>query len=98
MKRAIIVLAGLIVVLLLGINMHFGTLSPCGIIRQQARDAAAKQGGVIAMLAAAAPDSVLDALIRTQLGAETPDRCLMALLKGEKIGQPDKHGAPPPPE
>lgn len=98
MTRVILGLAGLIIVLLAGISLHFGTLSPCGIIRQQARDAAARQGGVIAMLGAAAPDSVLDALIRTQLGAETPDRCLMALLKGEKIGQQNKHGAPPPPE
>ena len=83
----IALLAGLVIVLGIGaVDLHYGTVSPCGIIKQKARDAAAKQGGFVAMLGSAVPDEVLDALIRARLGAETPDRCLMALLKGKPLG------------
>jgi hypothetical protein len=64
---------------------HYGTVSPCGIIRQKARDAAAKEGGFVALIGAAVSDSVLDAIIQIQLGRVTPDRCLVALLNGQEF-------------
>lgn len=91
----IALLAGVVIVLGIGAaDMHYGTISPCGIIKQKARDAAAKKGGVVAMLGSAVPDEVLDALIRARLGAETPDRCLMALLKGKSLVE-DPQGRSP---
>ena len=85
------------VAVLVGIGaaaLHYGTINPCGIIKQKARDAAAKQGGVVAMLGSAVPDEVLDALIRVRLGAETPDRCLMALLKGKSLVEDPQRRSP----
>ncbi len=91
----IVLFAGVVVVLGLGaVDMHYGTISPCGIIKQKARDAAAKQGGFLAMIGSAVPDEVLDALIRARLGAETPDRCLAALLKGKPLGDDPLKRAP----
>ncbi|HMA51252.1 MAG TPA: hypothetical protein VKP60_15950 [Magnetospirillaceae bacterium] len=91
----IALLTGVVVVLALGaVDMHYGTISPCGIIKQKARDAAVKKGGFVAMIGAAVPDEVLDALIRARLGAETPDRCLMALLKGKSLVE-DPQGRSP---
>jgi hypothetical protein len=91
----IALLTGVIVVLALGaVDMHYGTVSPCGIIKQQARDAAAKKGGFVAMIGSAVPDEVLDAVIRARLGAETPDRCLMALLKGKSLGDDPQKRTP----
>jgi len=97
--RPLIAAGGVISLVLVGVYVHYGTVSPCGIIRQKARDAAAKEGGFVAVIGSAVPDSVLDALIRAQLGGETPDRCLMALLKGQPVGgEPAKHAAAAPPQ
>ena len=94
MKRIALTIGVVIVVGLVAVDMHFGTISPCGIIKQKARDAAVKKGGFVAMLGSAVPDEVLDALIRARLGAETPDRCLMALLKGKPLGDDPLKRAP----
>lgn len=53
------------------IYLGFGTLSPCGILREVAR----KQDTLVAML----PDGIIDAALIRNYGALSPGRCLSVL-------------------
>jgi hypothetical protein len=58
-------------VLACAIYWHFGTLSPCGALRETVRQHDA--------LAAILPDSIVNLDLAAQYGALTPDRCLAIL-------------------
>jgi hypothetical protein len=54
---------------LLIVLLKFGTINPCGIVREQVR----REGGVLTSLL---PDAVIDALIAGQNGPLSPARCM----------------------
>jgi hypothetical protein len=62
---------------------QYGTLSPCGMLRVEARQHAAHEDGGAALLATALSDSVLDTLLGTRYGPLTPGRCLELVLRRE---------------
>jgi hypothetical protein len=53
------------------IYLYFGTLSPCGVLRERVRQADA--------FAAVLPDSVIDVALAAQYGALSPGRCIACL-------------------
>lgn len=57
---------------------RYGTVAPCGILRE--REHAAAQRGLSAALAAALPDQAVDALLAAQYGPLTPQRCVAVLV------------------
>ncbi len=59
--------------------MRFGTIEPCGILRQVKRENAGAQGSLERAVAAAAPDSVIDRMLALQYGPLTPGKCLRIL-------------------
>ncbi len=69
--RALAVVAAIVAAVLLA---KFGTLSPCGMLRETVR----QHDG----LAAALPDSIVDLALVGQYGALSPDRCLGILMSG----------------
>jgi hypothetical protein len=80
---AIVVLIGLVVYL------SFGTLSPCGILRENVR----KHDGMAAIL----PDGLVDAALASQYGALSPGRCIGILL-GDQRTPVAATPVPPPPQ
>lgn len=54
------------------IYLAYGTLSPCGILREKVR----QQDDLAALL----PDSLVDAAIVAQYGRLSPGRCMSILL------------------
>jgi hypothetical protein len=65
-------LAGLAAIIAVVAFAYFGTLSPCGILRETAR----QRDGLAAVL----PDSVVDLVLVGQYGALSPGRCIGILL------------------
>jgi hypothetical protein len=58
-----------------GVYMNYGTLSPCGALRETVR----KQDGLARIL----PDSVVDAVIESNAGPLSPGRCFGLLIGGQ---------------
>lgn len=80
MKRLLlVVIPGLVVAAVL---LQYGTLSPCGVLRAQIREQAAREGGFGGFLANALPDSVIDGMLAAQYGSLSPGRCLSLALSG----------------
>jgi hypothetical protein len=69
--------AGLIVVF-----SKFGTIDPCGILRAEVRQEAARDGNFGGFIASALPDSVIDAMLYRQYGRLTPGRCFLLAFSG----------------
>jgi hypothetical protein len=65
---ALVALIGLVVYL------SFGTLSPCGMLRENVR----KHDSMAAVL----PDGLVDAALAAQYGTLSPGRCISILLNG----------------
>jgi hypothetical protein len=53
---------------------QYGTLSPCGMLRETAR----KQGGAVA---AVLPDAVIDVALASRYGPLTPAKCVSLLIR-----------------
>jgi hypothetical protein len=70
--RSIQTLGGIAALIALAAYWNFGTLSPCGMLRESVR----QHDG----LAAALPDSIVDLALTGQYGALTPGRCLAILM------------------
>ena len=68
-------IAAIMVLICIALYLTFGTISPCGMLRENVR----KHDN----LAAALPDSVLDLALAAQHGALSPGRCLEILLAGQ---------------
>lgn len=78
----------LVLVLVVGagaILFRYGTIEPCGVLRVQVREQAAREGGAQGILASAISDSVLDTLLAVRYGPLTPGRCLATVLRGERV-------------
>jgi hypothetical protein len=56
-----------------GVYLNFGTISPCGILRESAR----QHDGLAAVL----PDGLVDAALIAQFGALSPGVCLRILTR-----------------
>jgi len=69
------------------VDLRYGTLQPCGILRVQMREQAARGGGPDAFLVTAMPDSLLDAMIAAQYGPLTPATCL-SMITGQENRRP----------
>lgn len=96
MRRALLVI-GICVGLIVGfwagaIYLYFGTLSPCGVLRETVR----RVDPMVALL----PDSVVDFALTAQYGALSPGRCIDLLLNSlvsqPKPVQPPTQPATPP--
>jgi len=68
------------------VYINYGTLSPCGALRETVR----KQDGLARIL----PDSVVDAVIETNAGPLSPGRCLALLIGGQHVPPPTVTTAP----
>ena len=70
-----------------GILLYFnyGTVEPCGILRQRIRNEASRQAGSFSgLLASVTPDSVINAMISAQYNRPvTPWLCVNVLLHPE---------------
>jgi hypothetical protein len=70
---------------LLIVLLEFGTIAPCGIVRAEVRQQAAREGVFAAGLAAALPDGVIDSLIAAQYGPLSPGRCIALAFAGAPL-------------
>lgn len=78
--KALFLLAG--VALISAPLLLFGTVSPCGIVRAEVRQAAQREGGLGGVLAAALPDQVIDGILAAQVGPLSPGRCVALAVTG----------------
>ena len=75
--RAIQTLGAIAVLMALVAYFGFGTLSPCGMLRETARH--------LDGLAAVFPDSILDLFIEAKYGVLSPGRYLAIMLNDQSI-------------
>jgi hypothetical protein len=74
-----------------GLLARYGTLSPCGMLRQTTREQATSQGGLAAFIGTVTSDTVIDGMLAVQYGTLTPGRCI-----GILINPPPPREVPPP--
>lgn len=89
MPRATRWIGALVLVLVLGAGatlFRYGTISPCGVLRVQVREQAAREGGAQGFVAGAMSDALLDTLLAARYGPLTPGRCLALVVRGEPVG------------
>src|SRR5713101_3883069 len=79
--RAIGALAVVAAVIAAIVYSNFGTLSPCGVLRETVR----QRDGLAAVL----PDSIVDLAISAQYGALSPGRCMGILLEQQSAPTPN---------
>jgi hypothetical protein len=80
---AILALLGLLGIAALVLYLDYGTVAPCGILRERIRQQAVREGGQLgSFVATAIPDNVLDGLIASQYGALTPGHCINLVVNG----------------
>jgi hypothetical protein len=70
--RTIQTLGGVAALIAVAVYWNFGTLSPCGMLRESVR----QRDGLAAVL----PDSIVDLALAGQYGALSPGRCLAILM------------------
>jgi hypothetical protein len=68
------------------VYLVYGTLSPCGALRESVRN----QDGLARIL----PDGVVDAMIQANTGPLSPGRCLALLIGGQQAPAPAMAAAP----
>ncbi len=95
MSRASRFIGVAVLVLLLAagaILFRYGTLEPCGVLRVEAREQAAREGGAQGFITSAISDNLLETLLAARYGPLTPGRCLAMVLRGERIaiGPPER--------
>jgi len=80
----VLVVVGLAGIACLVLYLDYGTVAPCGILRERVRQEVVREGGQLgSFVATAMPDNVLDGLIASQYGALSPGHCVSLLFKGE---------------
>ncbi len=80
---AILSVIGILSVAALVLYLDYGTVAPCGILRERIRQQAVREGGQLgSFVATAIPDNVLDGLIASQYGALTPGHCINLVVNG----------------
>ena len=70
---------------LLVLEIYFGAVMPCGILRAKIRQEAAREGGA-GLIASIMPDAVIDALLVAQFGPLSQGRCLQLAFSGAPTG------------
>ena len=70
--RATQILSWIALLAALAVYLNFGTLSPCGVLREASRQRDS--------LAAVLPDSIVDLSLAGQFGELSPGRCLAVLI------------------
>ncbi|HKT19996.1 MAG TPA: hypothetical protein VJR47_18230 [Stellaceae bacterium] len=83
MKRIVTLLVVLAVLGAGFLYLTYGTIEPCGILREKMRREAVREGGDLGgLLATAMPDTVLNAMISAQHDNEpvTPALCIRILV------------------
>lgn len=95
MKNLLVVLAVVIGGGLAILTLKFGTVEPCGILRAEVRQEAAREGG-FALVVSALPDTAIDALLAARFGPLSPGRCIQLALSGPPI-RPQAPAASPRP-
>ena len=70
--RTIQTLGGIAALIAVSVYWNFGTLSPCGVLRETVR----QRDGLAAVL----PDSIVDLALAGQYGTLSPGRCLAVLM------------------
>jgi hypothetical protein len=79
--RGIFLTVGVLAAVVAGVvYFNFGTLSPCGLLREKVRHGDA--------LAAVLPDSLIDLAITAQFGALSPGRCIELWLNNQTVQPP----------
>ena len=79
--RAIFLTVGVLAAVVVGVvYFNFGTLSPCGLLREKVRHGDA--------LAAMLPDSLIDLAITAQFGALSPQRCIELWFNNQAVKPP----------
>lgn len=91
MSNAFLVVLATVGTALLIVLLKFGTIDPCGIVRAEVRQEAAREGG-FGVVASALPDGVIDSIIAAQYGALSPGRCIALAFTGAPPSAPT---APP---
>ncbi len=94
MKSLIVVPLAVVGTGLLILILKFGTVTPCGILRAEIRQEAARKGG-LGVLLAALPDSIIDGLLVAQYGPMSPGRCIELALSGAPVQPPPAPRANP---
>jgi hypothetical protein len=89
MRNAIIGLIALLGLGLTVVSLRYGTVEPCGILRQTARE----QDRFFAVM----PDALLNLGLSSALGPLTPWRCLTALVDFKPVEPPKAASVPPRP-
>lgn len=79
--RAIEALGAIAAIVAAIVFWNFGTLSPCGVLRETVR----QRDGLAAVL----PDSIVDLALAGQYGALSPGRCLAILLNNQSTPIPN---------
>ena len=80
---SILAVLGVLGIAALVIYLNYGTVAPCGILRERFRQQAVREGGRLGgFVATAMPDNVLDGMIAAQYGALSPGHCIDLLLHG----------------
>ena len=75
-----VILCSFLVYAIVSVFAKFGTLSPCGMLRESVRQHDT--------LAAALPDNLVDAALEAQYGALSPARCVNLLLRANNNSPP----------
>lgn len=95
MHRGIQLIGIIVLALIIGAGVvlfRYGTISPCGVVRVQVREQAARSGGAQGFITGAISDNLLDTLLASRYGPLTPGRCLSLALSREPIaiGPPER--------
>jgi hypothetical protein len=76
MRNTLLILIVAVGTGLLIVFLKFGTIDPCGILRVEVRQEAAREDSFGGVIASALPDSIIDGIIAIQYGPLSPGRCI----------------------
>ena len=88
--RAFLLAVGVLAAVIAGVvYFNFGTLSPCGVLREKIRHGDP--------LAAMLPDGLIELAITAQFGALSPGRCIELLFNNQTVQPTVQPPRPPQP-
>ena len=80
---SILAILGILGIGALVLYLNYGTVAPCGVLRERFRQQAVREGGRLgSFVATAIPDNVPDGMIAAQYGALSPGHCIDLLAHG----------------
>jgi hypothetical protein len=60
---------------------RFGSVEPCGVVRQMSREADLQRGGLNALAASQLPDQIYDHTLVLRFGPLTPAKCMSYIVR-----------------